>query len=172
MVASAAVAMLAGCATSPPDSDTVTRSQALWDARTEFVGDNSRVAALVSLTSPAPEGKYTLSLETDRTPYGLTVHLIDPGKPCRDISSEQSEQLLLGLIANLDRVTVTCEGEAHTATASDASTALGFDVKTLVQDKDQLAAYLDDHADPREDPRWVRHVASGGELSAIQPRRG
>lgn len=138
----AAVIVLSGCGTSPQDDGESARAQALWAARTAFVGDNSRVAALVSLAGPAPEGNYTLSLETHSTPYGLRINLVNPGKPCRDISSEQSEQLLLGLIANLDRVTVTCEAKAHTTTVAEATENLGFDVKALGRHKDRLSAYL------------------------------
>lgn len=143
----AAGALVAGCSPSPRTGAELTHSQALWDARTAYVGDNSRVAALVSLTGPFPQGSYTLSLETTSTPYGLTINVTTPDKPCSDVSSEQAQRLLLGLVANLDRVTVRCEGETHTETVVEATRALGFDVKVLGRDRDRLAAYVEGAAD-------------------------
>jgi hypothetical protein len=138
-------AMLAGCATSQDGE--LTYSQALWDAHTPFVGDSSRVTALVNLAGPTPEGQYKLSLQTGKAPYGLTIEVLDPDKPCRDLSLDRSQILLLGLIENLDRVTVTCREQTRTATAAEATRALGFDVKALGRDRSRLAAYVDQQAD-------------------------
>ena len=137
--------MLAGCATSQDGE--LTYSQALWDAHTPFVGDNSRVTALVNLAGPTPEGQYKLSLQTGKAPYGLTIEVLDPDKPCRDLSLDRSQILLLGLIENLDRVTVTCREQTRTAIAAEATRALGFDVKALGRDRSRLAAYVDQQAD-------------------------
>ncbi|WP_353510756.1 DUF4825 domain-containing protein [Intrasporangium sp.] len=137
--------MLAGCGTSQDGE--LTYSQTLWDAHTPFVGDNSRVAALVNLAGPTPEGQYRLSLQTGKAPYGLTIEVLDADKPCRDLSVDRSQILLLGLIENLDRVTVTCGEETRTATAAETTRALGFDVKALGRDRSRLAAYVGEQAD-------------------------
>ena len=108
---------------------------------------NSRVTALVNLAGPTPEGQYKLSLQTGKAPYGLTIEVLDPDKPCRDLSLDRSQILLLGLIENLDRVTVTCREQTRTATAAEATRALGFDVKALGRDRSRLAAYVGQQAD-------------------------
>lgn len=142
MLAVAAVATLTGCGAQPGNGE-LTFSQALWDHRTAHVGNSSQVTSLVRLVGPAPEGTYTLSLQTDGTPYGLTISVAKPEKPCADLASDRSATVLLGLIANLDRVTLSCADQKRTVTAADASKALGFDVKALGQDKTRLDAYVE-----------------------------
>lgn len=142
MLAVVAVATLAGCSAQPGNGE-LTFSQALWDHRTAHVGNSSQVTSLVHLVGPAPEGTYTLSLQTASTPYGLTINVPKPEKSCADLDSDRSAAVLLGLIANLDRVTVSCADQKRTITAADATKALGFDVKALGQDKTRLEAYVE-----------------------------
>jgi hypothetical protein len=135
--------MLSGCASpSSEQSDPSARAQSLWSARTDFVGDNARVIALADDAGFGPEGSFSLSLQTQQAPYGLTVAFDSLDKPFDDVDFRSNATLMLGLVANLDKVSVTSDDQIYSLTASDASTALGFDVKELGRDETKLADYL------------------------------
>jgi hypothetical protein len=73
----------------------------------------------------------------------MTVVFERLDKPFDDVDFSAGATLMLGLVANLDTVSVTSGEHSYSLTASDASTALGFDVKELGRDEAKLAAYLD-----------------------------
>ena len=135
---------LGGCAT--PDSaqsDPLNRAQSLWSARTDFVGDNSRVAELADQAGFGPAGTYSLSLQTQQSPYAMTVAFDHLDKPFDTVDFSAVATLMLGLVANLDKVSVTSDDHSYSLTASNASKLLGYDVKELGRDETRLAAYLD-----------------------------
>lgn len=144
-----AAAALAGCTTSEPDATgasagagSETQAQALWAHRTAYVGDNSRVIALVGDAGFGPAGSYSLSLWTTSKPYAVTVALTHPAKPFETTDFSAPATLLLGTVTNLDAVHVTAEGKTYSLTAAEASTSLGHDVKTLGTDRAALDGYL------------------------------
>jgi len=143
MGALAVAVMLGGCATSSSEQSDPTRAQSLWSARTDFVGDSSRMVALVDATGFGPAGTFRLSLHTRQAPYALTVAFDSLDKPFDDVDFSSNATLMLGLVANLDKVSVTSDDQSYSLTASDASEALGFDVKELGRDETKLAEYLD-----------------------------
>jgi hypothetical protein len=135
---------LTGCASlRAGESDSPDRALALWSARTEFVGDNSRVADLVDRTGFGPAGTYSLSLQTQRSPYAITVAFDHLDKAFDDIDFTMDASLMLGLVENLDQVSVTLGSHSYSLTADDASAELGYDVKALGHDKATLQMYLD-----------------------------
>ena len=139
---------LTGCGTSTSDtSDTSSTAQSLWSARSAYVGDNSRVAALVHEVGPGPEGSYSIVLQTAKPPYAMTVALAELDKPFDRTDFSGKATLLLGLVANLDKVSVTSGEHAYSLTAADASKELGYDVKDLGRDQGKLTAYLDSSRD-------------------------
>ena len=144
-------AALAGCTTPDPDAPSASpvatvgadaQAQALWAHRTAYVGDNSKVIALVGDAGFGPAGSYTLSLWTTRKPYAVTIALTDPAKPFETTDFSAPATLLLGTVTNLDAVHVTAAGQTYSMTAGEASTALGHDVKTLGTDRAALDEYV------------------------------
>lgn len=134
---------LTGCGTSPSvQPDASGRADALWSARSPSVGDSSKVVALASEAGFGPAGSYTVELQTEHAPYGMTVRFHSLDKPLRSTDFSAPATVLLGLVDNLDRVTVVAGGQAYALTAAAASTSLGYDVKALGQHKDKLAAYV------------------------------
>ncbi|MGZ4599435.1 MAG: DUF4825 domain-containing protein [Oryzihumus sp.] len=134
---------LTGCGTSPSTQpDTSDRADSLWSARSPYVGDGSKVVALVSQAGFGPAGSYTVELQTDRAPYGVTVRLHHLDKPFRSTDFSAPATVLLGLVTNLDRVTVAAGGQTYALTAAGATTSLGYDVKSLGQHRDKLVAYV------------------------------
>jgi Domain of unknown function (DUF4825) len=139
---------LAGCGTPTSEHPDASRdARSLWSARSPYVGDNSRMVALVREVGPAPEGSYRIELQTDRPPYGMTVGLARLDKPFADTDFGESATLLLGLVANLDKVSVTSGAHAYSLTSAGASAQLGYDVKELGRDQGKLRAYLESTRD-------------------------
>lgn len=135
---------LGGCAApGSQQSDASDRAQYLWTARTDFVGDSSHVVELANQAGFGPAGTYTISLQTQQPPYAMTVVFDHLDKPFDSVDFSTDATLMLGLVANLDRVSVTSEDDSYSLTASDASTALGYDVKELGRDETTLAEYVD-----------------------------
>ncbi|MGV8978959.1 MAG: DUF4825 domain-containing protein [Cellulomonas sp.] len=144
LVALVIVTALGGCSTpGSAQSEPPTRAQSLWAARTDFVGDSSQVVTLANGSGFGPEGSYSVSLQSWEAPYGLTVAFDSLDKPFDDVDLSSSATLMLGLVANLGTVSVTSEDHIYSLTSSDASAALGFDVKELGRDEAKLADYLD-----------------------------
>ena len=147
-VAAAAAALLVavtvtGCGSAPSaQRDTAHTADSLWSARSPYVGDSSKVVALVSQAGFGPAGSYTVELQTERAPYGVTVRLHQLDKPFLSADFSAAATVVLGLVANLDRVTVAAGGQTYALTTAGASTALGYDVKALGRQKDKLAAYV------------------------------
>ncbi len=135
---------LGGCATpGAAQSDPPNRAHSLWSSRTDFIGDNSRVARVADHAVFGPAGTYSHSLQTQQSPYAVTVALTDLDKPFDAVDISASSTLMLGLVANLDKVPATSGDHFSSLTASDASTALGFDVKELRRDEATLTAELE-----------------------------
>lgn len=146
-----AAGTLAGCTDSDPHDPSTGASvtegaqahaDALWADRTAYVGDNSKVIALVDEAGFAAPGSYTLSLWTTRPPYAVTIDLAHPAKPFEQTDFTVAATILLGTVRNLDAVHVTSQGKTFTLTARQATTTLGHDVKTLGTDRQALADYL------------------------------
>jgi hypothetical protein len=110
--------------------------------RAAYVGDNSRVMALVRALFPDPPFTYTLSLQTSAPPFALTVKIDESAKPTSHTDFSEQATLLLGLIGNVDAVAVTSGGTRYSLTAADASKRLRYDVKELGKSKAVLAQYL------------------------------
>ena len=142
---------LAGCTTPDPDAPSGgpaatagadARAQALWAHRTAYVGDNSKVIALVGDAGFGPAGTYTLSLWTTIQPYAVTIALTDPAKPFETTDYSDAATLLLGTVTNLDAVHVTSGARTYTLTTREATARLGHDVKSLGTDRATLVGYL------------------------------
>jgi len=73
----------------------------------------------------------------------VTVAFDHLDKPFDNVDFSADATLMLGLVANLDTVSVTSGDHSYSLNASDASKVLGFDVKDLGRDETKLAAYLD-----------------------------
>ena len=96
----------AASATAGPEA----RTEALWAGRTAYVGDNSKVIALVDAAGFGPRGTYTLCLWTTRPPYAVTIDRDRPGQAVRATDFSEPATLLLGTVRNLDAVHVTSRG--------------------------------------------------------------
>lgn len=87
---------------------------ALDEHRTDHVGDNSAVIALVRATRPEAVGGVDLQLHTDAEPYALTLSFSATGTPLPDAETEDllsdRAALLLATIGNVDEVRWEVDG--------------------------------------------------------------
>ena len=142
--AAASLVLLAvgGCGGSP--SPTATSSAAsLWSARVPYVGDNSRVTSLIDEIGLAGAGGYEVELRTAEPPYTMAISLEDLDQPFDAADFSDQAVLLLGLIANLDEVSITAEQDGSSLSAAAASRDLGHDVKQLGRDRSSLVRHLE-----------------------------
>ncbi len=91
----------------------------LWENRTEFTGDNSKISALINLLQ-FPEGVTyeSIELHTEKEPYGVIIKLKSTGGS--GLSNEQLEEkvylyrvnstILLSLVKNLSVVDFVIDG--------------------------------------------------------------
>ncbi|HET7802476.1 MAG TPA: DUF4825 domain-containing protein [Humibacillus xanthopallidus] len=137
---------LAGCTSAGStvqEQDAATRAHALWENRTAYVGDNSKVAALTTEAGFGAMGSHTISLHTTTPPYVATLAYDALDKPFDTVDFTTPVTLLLGTVANLDRVEVRSGSDTFALTSKEASAKLGFDVKDLGRDEAKLTAFLE-----------------------------
>ena len=83
-----------------------THTNRMFQAATPYVGSAWRVAQTAA-TLPLPERAFTLELQTQSEPYGLTLHFSEPLMLADQARMQQSAPLLLALVGNLGQVTWT-----------------------------------------------------------------
>ena len=144
--------VLAGCTAGQSDESesqdsSVRIAESLWADRTDYVGDNSKVAAILGDAGLGSAGDYTVALETRDRPYAATVTFTSLEKPFETTDFSHQATLLLGLVGNLEEVHVAGDGKTYSLTAAEATDALGYDVKNLGQDQERLKEYLEAESD-------------------------
>ncbi len=146
-LALAAGLALTGCTATQQPPDPATRAESLWSARTPYVGDSSKVTALVQHVRPEPAGSYAIRLQTASEPYALTIDMADADDLTEQAALTHQATLLLGLVENLDEVTMASATSTYTLTSADASADLGYDVKDLGRELSTLTAYVRSEGD-------------------------
>lgn len=149
LAAAASLVLLAlgGCGGSSEHPNAASSAESLWAARVPYVGDNSRVTSLVNETGLAGVGSYSIELHTAEPPYALAIALKDPDKPFDATDFSGQATLLLGLVANLNEVSITAGQDRYSLSAAAASQDLGYDVKQLGRDQPSLVRYLERASD-------------------------
>lgn len=137
-----ALVALSGCGDSAISPQATSRAKSLWSMRSAYVGDSSRVSALVRKVFPASAFGYTLSLRTEAHPFTVTVRIDRIAKPIQLVDFSEQATLILGLIANVDVVTVVSADTSYALTASDATMSLGYDVKDFGRSEVRLESYI------------------------------
>lgn len=140
IVAAVCCILLAGCKS--PGTDSGNRIDDLWEAKTEYIGNNSAVGKLVYMTEFSQKGSFSMELETAQEPYGLIINFDDKAEDLKNTDFDSDAVILLGLIENLDYVELKSGEEKRRIDASEVSEKLGYDVKALGESKEKLSEYL------------------------------
>ncbi|MEY8352997.1 DUF4825 domain-containing protein [Lachnospiraceae bacterium 54-53] len=137
--------------------NTFTHAQNLWNARTQYVGNNSAVGKLLGLLSVPDGAKYShFELQTGERPYGIKIvydvsaevlkkydaadsRIIDP--------FQKNALLLLALVGNADQITaVFTDGSGEMSFINDrewADEIVGCDVRDYAESPEKLQELID-----------------------------
>lgn len=123
----------------------------LMKNKTRYIGDNSRVVALIDAL-PLPPGvtRGTVALATAKPPYGVTIHysLAEGAAPISEEQFLRNSVLLFALIDNADTVQhigywpnqlLSSNPFRFTYTRADAEKIVGGDVRQFAKDQASLA---------------------------------
>lgn len=158
MVISSGLLMLTSCGvgTGAGERSDVTEDSALSEAvdiaslqenSTRYLGDNSRVIALVDATGPEAVGEPTLELHTDHRPYGLVINFssVAPGVTADTADGLMTDRavLLMATIDNVDEIRWTLPersglGPDGSLSRAEADALVGFPVADLGTTEDDL----------------------------------
>ncbi|MBB6670418.1 M56 family metallopeptidase [Cohnella nanjingensis] len=137
--------------------------QELLRHQTAYVGDNSRVVALIDLL-PLPSGyrRGVVELHTAEAPYGLTIRYEADAKTGEGAAVDQSldsgsqdtlfrrnAAVLFSLIGNVDRISAVVgedRGHPYTVERAEIEAAFGGDVRPHAADETKLSAYVEEVA--------------------------
>ena len=138
---------LTGCSTSATErSDASSQAQSLWSARSAYVGDSSRMTALVREVGLGPAGSYGIELQTAHAPYAMTVAFTKLKAARRH--RPQLERDPPARVGRQPRPGVGHLGSAGLLPdVGRCLRKLGYDVKELGRDQRKLTAYLEKSRD-------------------------
>jgi len=118
-------------------------AEELYNARVEYLGNNSAVSELIGKTGLAGLGDYTIELETSMEPYGLKIIYSSTHEEFIELDLTPDAILLLGLIENLDHVEITSKDVVFTLNAAEASDMLGYEVKDIGESMEAVLEFLE-----------------------------
>ncbi len=124
-------------------SETASR---LYKSKNSYVGDNSADSNITQILGIEVDfGEYTMELQTEGEPYGMTIVLKDTPDSKKKAIMQSDSILLLAEIKNLDSVTWKTENgeQAFSMTTSEASELVGVDIKKAANSPSELQTLLD-----------------------------
>jgi len=136
--------VLAGCQSSnTAGTQEKEKYQAFYDARVQYLGDNSKVSALLDTIGAGELGEYTIALKTDKEPYGLTVNystLKNEGAAAKFKNTGRIEYAYysLALIENLSEVDVNYKDHNYRLTVAEANEIVKGDIKEYGKTAEKL----------------------------------
>ena len=135
---------------------------ALYQAQTPYVGDNSAVGRVLAAVDTwyGPYIEYTISLQTDQEPYGLTIHFDDiTAHMSKDSVIRVTDQrmytlapTLLALIGNLGQVQWTYAAPDGTAVTRSVTLE---EVDAALPDWIEARNLAHSLTSPDEEPDWT-----------------
>lgn len=136
--------VLAGCqSNNTAETRGNEKFQDYYDARVQYLGDNSKVSALLDTIGAGDLGEYTIALKTDKEPYGLTVNystLKNEGAEAKFGNTGRIEYayFALALIENLSEVDVNYKDRSYRLTVAEANELVKGDIKDYGRSVEKL----------------------------------
>jgi hypothetical protein len=136
--------VLTGCQSgSPAENQEMEKYQKYHDARVQYLGDNSKVSALLDIIGAGDLGEYTIALKTDEEPYGLTVNYSTLKNEGAEEKFENTGRIeyayyALALIENLSEVDVNYMGHNYRLTVAEANEIVKGDIKDYGRSAEKL----------------------------------
>lgn len=126
-------------------------AQGLYAGKTDYIGNASKVQALVNLLPPlAGSRQTTISMTTAEKPYGLCISYesLDDAVEVKEEAFFQNAALLFATIQNVDEIQFTCPWSthlerssmrfSHTVTREEVDRGMGSDVRDFAESPEQL----------------------------------
>ncbi|HZK71617.1 MAG TPA: DUF4825 domain-containing protein [Clostridia bacterium] len=119
-----------------------------YDARVQYVGNNSEVSHLLNLLGVGDLGEYTIALKTDKEPYGLTIQyskLKNNGdkEKFKIMDRIDYAYFVLALIDNLNDVDVNYETVNYHLTMDEANKMVNGNIKDYGSSPEKLKKLYD-----------------------------
>lgn len=130
-----------------PQSGKITAKE-LYPLRVSYIGDNSKVGALLTALHINYEG---IEIHSKEAPYGLTVYLSkSEWKKEKNISFQREAALILGLIENANFITFTDENQEYGQyyDLEGIGKELGYSPKVFYQNQEKLEEFLKKDSQP------------------------
>jgi hypothetical protein len=117
--------------------------QEYYDARVQYLGDNSKVSELLDIIGAGELGEYTIALKTDEEPYGLTVNYSKLKNEDYAAKFENTGRIdyayyALALIENLSEVDVNYMDHNYRLTLAEANEIVKGDIKDYGRTAEKL----------------------------------
>jgi len=105
-----------------------------YDSRVQYVGDNSKVSELLNVLGVGDLGEYTIALNTDKEPYGLTVNFSKLSDASYEAKLENGDRIdfayfALALIENLNEIDVNYKDYNYHLSREQANEMVDGDIK-------------------------------------------
>lgn len=124
-------------------------AQQLMEQKTPYIGDNSKVVALIDLIPLRVDGeRREVALQTQELPYGLSIkyELSEEAEDSPMVLKSAFEQhaiLLLALIENADYVVYSTKALDYKFSRESIGTIGGVDVREKTKTQDDLRSLID-----------------------------
>lgn len=114
-----------------------------YNARVQYVGDNSKVISLLNVLGVNDLGEYTIVLTTDKEPYGLTINYSELKDNLnenyfKDIEKIEYAFYLLSLVENLSFVDVNYKTHNYHLDIEKANKLINGEIKDYGSSPEKL----------------------------------
>lgn len=133
---------MSGCSNTT-ESQEKEKFQEYYDSRVQRVGDNSKVSELLNVLDVGDLGEYTITLKTDKAPYGLTVNYSALREAGDETKLENGDRIdfayyALALIENLNEIDVNYKDYNYHLSREQANKIIGGDIQDFGNNIEKL----------------------------------
>lgn len=125
------------------ESNIDSRYQDYYNKKVKYIGNNSEVINLLNAIGVGSLGKYTITLTTDKEPYGLTINYSELKNNIDEVKFKNTVQkeyafYLLALVDNLSFVDVNYENFNYHLNVEEANKKINGNIKNYGDSPEKL----------------------------------
>lgn len=114
----------------------------LWEYRSDDLGNNTKVINIMENAGAMDLGKYTLALQTNNKPYGLTVKYSELNGKFDEKAFQKVGAIALGLIKDAEYIKFETPNKNVKYTVKSLDKTYNMKIKDLGQNKQRLTEFL------------------------------